>query len=275
VDGEDWAREKWGAFARWYQLRCERIAIRTAQALIADARVVQRRYRERYGAETIFVPYGANVARDERLDALVAHGLSPRDYYLYVGRLVPENAVDTLIEAYRRVRSTRRLVIVGDAPYMTAYKQRLRELAAADSRILFTGYAFGDAYAQLSSHAYAYVQPSGVEGTRPALLDQMGFGNCVLVRDSGANTEVVDRFGVVFDRTRLPASLTAALQRLEDDPADVAARRDTVRERITGFYNWGWIADFHEDLFRRLVRREPVQSYDAFLAGRQKGGRCG
>jgi glycosyltransferase involved in cell wall biosynthesis len=268
VDGEDWAREKWGLFARWYQHRCERIATRVADVVIADARVIQRRYRECYGTDTVFVPYGANVTRDERLDALATYGLTPRDYYLYVGRLVPENAVDMLIQAYRGVRSARKLVIVGDAPHMTDYKRRLRAVAAADSRVLLVGYVFGDAYAQLSSHAYVYVQPSGVEGTRPALLDQMGFGNCVLVRDSAANTEVVGRYGCTFDRGRLPRSLTESLQRLEDNPAEVTAMRHCVRERITRYYNWDWITEFYEDLFGRMVRREPTVSYEAYLETR-------
>jgi len=193
VDGQDWAREKWGCIARWYQLLAERAALRTANVLIADAQAVRQRYREEYGAESVFVPYGANVCRDERTAALEKWGLKSREYILYVGRLVPENAIHVLLDAYKRVRTDMRLVIVGDAPYAEAYKARLRGLS--DDRVVFTGYAFGDDYAQLSSHAFLYVQPSAIEGTRPALLDQMGFGNCVLVRAGKANTEVIADLG--------------------------------------------------------------------------------
>ena len=84
-------------------------------------------------------------------------------------------------------------MIIGDAPHAEKYKRYLHEIA--DDRVVFTGYAFGSDYNQLSSHAYVYVQPSGVDGTRPALLDQMGFGNCVLVRNSTVNMEVIGGCG--------------------------------------------------------------------------------
>jgi glycosyltransferase involved in cell wall biosynthesis len=268
VDGADWAREKWGRFARWYQKRCERIACRTASVLIADARAVQRRYRECYGHGTVFVPYGANLTRDEGAEVLDRWGLEAQGYYLYVGRFVPENAIDVLLSAFANVRSRRRLVVVGDAPYASEYKALIREMADRDDRVVLTGYAFGKDYAQLSSHAFAYVQPSGVDGTRPALLDQMGFANCVVVRDSEANSEVVRSYGCLFDRTRLPGSLTETLQRLEDDPEEVRLHRSRVQERIRTYYNWDWITEFYEDLFMAVLRGDAAPDYDRAVESR-------
>ncbi len=269
VDGEDWAREKWGRFARWYQKRCEWIAAHTADVLIADAHGVQLRYRDLYGKETIFVPYGANVAREDCRDALEKWGLEPDGYYLYVGRFVPENAIDLLLRSFSRVRTRRKLVVVGDAPYTDRYKAEVRALAAADERVVLTGYVFGDDYAQLSSHAYVYIQPSGVDGTRPALLDQMGFGNCVVVRNSTVNMEVIGDCGCFFDREDLERSLSDVLQGLEDHPDRVTSFRTRVRSRIERYYNWEWVTDFYEDLFQRMLERCPTQSYDDFLSAAQ------
>ncbi|MCX6995925.1 MAG: WecB/TagA/CpsF family glycosyltransferase [Kiritimatiellaeota bacterium] len=268
VDGEDGAREKWGAFARWYQFRCERIATCTADVLISDAHGVQQRYRQVYGADTIFVPYGANVQRTAEQDVLARWGLQPRRYVLYVGRLVPENAIDQLIEAFRGLATDMKLVIVGDAPFMDAYKKRLHALGRSDARVVFTGYAFGRDYQQLSSHAYLYVQPSGVDGTRPALLDQMGFGNCVLVRNSLVNMEVIGDCGAFFDRQTPVTSLRDVLTRLLAHPEEVAGYRARVCSRIERYYNWDWVTLFYEDLFGRILRRQPLISYDEFLAGR-------
>lgn len=265
VDGADWSREKWGAFARWYQRGCERIAGRTADVLIADARAVQRRYRECYRRETVFVPYGANVVRNEGTEALSKWNLQERGYYLYVGRFVPENAIHLLLEAFGNVRTDRKLVIVGDAPYASDYRKRLKELGDRDMRVVFTGYAFGEEYAQLSSHAYVYVQPSGIDGTRPALLDQMGFGNCVLVRDSEANSEVVGEYGCRFDRTCLPLSLTNALQELEDNPEKVGTLRSIVQQRIRSYYNWDRITGFYEKLFLASIVGAAMPDYDVIM----------
>lgn len=268
VDGEDWAREKWGAFARWYQLRCERIACRTAHMIIADAREVRRRYRDLYRTESIFVPYGANIERSDNTEALVRWKIEPQRYLYYVGRFVPENAIDLLIRAFRKIDTDLKLVITGDAPYMDDYKRELYKLAEGDARIVFTGYAFGEDYRQLSSHALLYVQPSGVDGTRPALLDQLGFGNCVVVRNSKVNLEVIQEAGYAFDRDQPEASLTGLLQDLIRHPGKIITMKQTARQRIATYYNWEWVTDFYIDLFSRLINGKPTTSYDEFLSAR-------
>lgn len=270
VDGADWAREKWSGFARWYQRECERVATFTATTIIADSKVIQERYRTLYGASSVFVPYGANVVRDEGCDALGKWGLKPREYLLYVGRFVPENAVDLLLGAFRGVETTKKLVVVGDAPFSDEYKAKLRSLA--DDRVVFTGYVFGSEYIQLSSHAYLVVQPSAIDGTRPALLDQMGFGNCIVVRNSPANMETLGGFGEQYDGTRGEEGLREALSALLANPARVEECRRQVTERITRYYNWAWITDFYEDLFFRMLKGVQLVSYDDFLKISRRAG---
>ena len=272
VDGEDWAREKWGRFARWYQLQCETIACRTAHTIIADAREVRRRYRDVYHTDSIFVPYGANVQHSDETAALTRWNLQPGRYIYYVGRFVPENAIDLLIRSFKRLKTDLKLVITGDAPYMDDYKKSLHDLAAGDERIVFTGYAFGEDYRQLSSHALLYVQPSGIDGTRPALLDQLGFGNCVVVRNTVVNLEVIQDAGYSFDRERPEENLASLLQDLIDHPEKIDAMKHIAKQRIATYYNWEWVTDFHLDLFERLIHQQPVLSYDAFLTARSDGG---
>ena len=269
VDGEDWAREKWSGFAKWYQRKCERIATKTAHLVISDAIAIKERYEEQYGTETIYVPYGANIQRDESVDVLSKWGLAPDEYVLYVGRFVPENAIDLLIKAFKKVETNKKLVIIGDAPYADEYKEQLYQ--SSNERVVFTGYAFGDDYNQLSSHAYFYVQPSGINGTRPALLDQMGFGNCVVVRNSQVNMEVIGDCGCFFAKERLLDSLTEKIQELIAEPGKVAYYRDRVRDRIENYYNWQWVTDFYEDLFQRMIQKEESISYDNFVKKRTAG----
>ena len=78
VDAEDWAREKWGRVARAYQRQCERLAGRQANVVVADAKWIQSRYKDNYGAKSVFAPYGAHVERDEGINILSKWNLSPR-----------------------------------------------------------------------------------------------------------------------------------------------------------------------------------------------------
>jgi len=254
VDGEDWARKKWTGFAVKWLKASEAWACRLATVVIADAKVIQDRYRQVYRRDTVLLPYGANVSLDPAGTAtLDRFGLTPRRYILFVGRLVPENRAELLIQAFRAVpRSTGiKCVIVGDAPYSDDYKKQL--VALADDRVIFTGYAFEEAYRELSRHCLFYVLASGVEGTRPVLLDQMGFGNCVLVRDSVANAAVVADSGLKFENARELDSLGEQLNYLIQHPDIVEEYRGKSVKRVKEAFSWDAITDQYEQLFHQLT----------------------
>jgi glycosyltransferase involved in cell wall biosynthesis len=254
VDGEDWARDKWNGFAVWWLKSSERWAARLANAIIADSRVIAARYKRDHQRDTIYVPYGANIRLQPLgIATLERFGLQPRRYILFCGRMVPENRADLLIRVFKTIKDdSLKLVIVGDAPYSDPLKDELRRLA--DNRVIFTGYAFGEAYAELSRHCLFFVLTSAVDGTRPVLLDQMGFGNCVLVRDSEANAEVVGDAAMTFDGSREFESLGERLSFLLAEPALIDEFRLKAVERVRARYDWEVVTDQYEDLFDQLCR---------------------
>lgn len=252
VDGADWEREKWGKFAKNYLLLSERIATKFPHIVIADSRVIQKRYKRLYRKETVFIPYGANVVHNSKDRYLKKFGLEKNKYILFVGRLEPENQPHLLIEVFKEIKTDLKLVIVGDAPYGKKYKKELKELA--DKRVVFTGFVFGEGYQQLSSNSYLYVLTSAVEGTRPVLLEQMAFGNCVLVRNSEANMEVIGNAGLFFDRKKEKEDLKKKIEYLLDHPEIIEAFRKEARKKISREYNWEKITDKYEKLFLELVK---------------------
>ncbi|MFW9973234.1 MAG: glycosyltransferase, partial [Candidatus Odinarchaeota archaeon] len=209
-------------------------------------------YREIYNKDTVFLSYGANVIENNDQEYLEKYKLEKNKYILFVGRLVPENQAHLLIRAFNEIDTDMKLVIVGDAPYEKEYKRRLRQIA--DERVIFTGFVFGKGYQQLSSNAYLYVLTSGVEGTRPVLLDQMAFSNCVLVRNSAANTEVIGDSGWSFDGGREREDLTKQLQYLISHPEIVREYRKRARERVIHNYSWEAVTDQYEKLFFNLKK---------------------
>jgi len=172
VDGLERKRKKWNALGRaWYRL-AERLSTFLPSAIITDARTIETYYRERYGKDSTFIPYGAVTRAEPGTEALGRFGLQPKGYMLYVSRLEPENNADLVIRAFERVASNRKLVIVGDAPYAGEYIHRLK--ATTDPRVIFTGTVFGTGYHQLQAGAYCYVQATEVGGSHPALVEAMG-----------------------------------------------------------------------------------------------------
>ncbi|MEM2514483.1 MAG: DUF1972 domain-containing protein, partial [Candidatus Bathyarchaeia archaeon] len=167
VDGLDWKREKWPTLAKKYIQFAEYLATKLPTAYVTDSRVVQSYYKDRFGSEPFYIPYGSEVKIVPPGDTLARFGLEPKKYILFVGRLVPENCVHHLIEAFRGLDTDLKCVIVGDAPYAEKYIASLKARAHGDSRIVFTGYVFGQGYYELGSNAYIFVETSGVGGTHP------------------------------------------------------------------------------------------------------------
>ena len=254
VDSADWRRTKWGAVPRVYLRSMERFSAIAANAVVVDNEAVGRRYLDDYGIETLFVPYGANILRNEGTEALEPWGLEAGRYVLWVGRLEPETRVEELIEAFTKAAlGGFKLAIVGDAPFADAYKQKLRALAT--EAVVFTGRQFGEAYQQLGCHAFAYVQTSPTSGTSPALLDQMAVGNAVIARGTAANSEVVADAGLTYPEDDPVDGLAAALTRLAEDDALVQRLRVAAVQRVRDRYSWGHVTDVYEALFNRLVPR--------------------
>ena len=252
VDSADWRRAKWGAIARGYLRSMERFSAVAANTIVVDNEAIGRRYRDDYGIKALFVPYGANVLRNEGTAALEPWGLDPGRYVLWVGRLEPETRVEELIEAFTKAAlGDFKLVILGDAPFADEYKQKLRSVATP--AVVFTGRQFGEAYQQLSCHAFAYVQTSPTSGTSPALLDQMAVGNAVIARGTATNSEVVADAGLTYPEDDPVDGLAAALGRLAADPALVQQLRAAAVQRVRDRYSWEHVTDVYEGLFNKLV----------------------
>ena len=255
VDGLDWKREKWGRLASAFLRLSERFATWWADDYVVDSKAVIAYYRQRYRKEPVYIPYGATIPEATQSDGLVRQfGLEPRKYVLFVGRLVPEKGVHHLIHAFESLETDMTLAIVGDSLYDRRYVNSLK--ATSDARIRFLGFAYGEAYRQLNSHAYVYVQPSELEGTSPALLGAMGFGNCVLVSDIPENRETIGDAGITFRRGD-ETELAHCLQRLIDEPALVRRFRKLAKEHVARHYDWEKITDDHERLFYRVLE-QPV-----------------
>ena len=141
-----------------------------------------------------------------------------------------------VIEAFRRVRTPHKLLVVGDAPYAHEYINHLRALARRDRRIVFTGFVFGDAYRALQQNAYCYVHATEVGGTHPALLEAMGYGNCVLTLATPENVEAVGRRRhPLRGRERPRGEVAARLARRRDGQHSTAsARRRASASATTG-----------------------------------------
>ena len=252
VDGLDWRRKKWPWLAKEYIKFAEHLATFLPNSYLTDSMHIQRFYKQRFGNEPVYIPYGSDIERLASQDALTRFGLQPGKYVLFVGRLVPENCAHHLVEAFHGLDTDMKCVIVGGAAYADAYQAELKQLAGDDARIVFTGYLFGSGYQELGSHAYVFVESSGVGGTHPALVEAMALGNCVIVNNTPENLETIGEAGLAYEGDAGAAALRSVLTELLGAPGTVDAYRLKAQQRAISVYSWEAVTDAYEQLFQQV-----------------------
>ena len=255
VDGIEKRRAKWGPFGRFVYALSERLACVLPDILVTDAEVIRRHYLDRYGAESVAIAYGVDPRPprpgEGTAGVLQKLGLESRRFFLYVSRFEPENNPHRVAEAYRKVGGDLPLVMVGGAPYAGAFIASFT--CGADPRILFPGGIYGEGYRELLSHALAYIHATEVGGTHPALVEAMGYGNCILVNDTPENREVAGDAGLYFQAAE-PATLAARIEEVRQDTGIAAGRGRQAAARAARLYSWEAVTGQYADLFERLAR---------------------
>jgi glycosyltransferase involved in cell wall biosynthesis len=251
VDGVDWKRGKWGWAARkYFHLNARWIGNICPQGVITDAAEMQRIYQDEFGTASTCIAYGANIERSENSEVVRQYGLEPSEYYLIASRMVSENNPDLIVEAFEGLKTNRMLAVAGGVNYRSEFVRKLQR--TRDPRIKFLGHVADARHVkELHCNAYAYVHGHSLGGTNPSLVKALGYGNCVLALNTPFNREVLDGYGIMFERD--VDDLRRQMQTVEDDPAMAEEFREHAPERIRQAYAWDHITDQYEDFFYQLV----------------------
>ena len=244
VHGLDWQREKWGkGFASRYIKFGEKILAKYADEVIVLSEAAYNYFKETYGRETVIIHNG--ISRPQRKEAELItekYGLKKDEYISVVSRLTAEKGIHYLIDAYCSIDTDKKLVIAGDTSDTDDYVRMLKEKAAGNPNIIFTGFVSGDLLCEIYSNAYISVLPSDLEGMSLCLLEALAYGNALLCSDIPENTSVADDKAMYFEKSNVE-DLAQKLKSLCDDSALVEKLRDGADEYILNKYNWQNVAD--------------------------------
>ena len=252
VHGLDWQREKWkSGFGSKFIKQGEKNAVKYADEIIVSSKGVHDYFRNQYGRETRFIPNGVNRPEIRKAELITdKFGLTKDSYILFLGRLVPEKGIRYLIEAFKNVKTEKKLVIAGGSSDTDSFMKELKELAKDDKRIIFTGFVQGQMLEELYSNAYIYTLPSDLEGMPLSLLEAMSYGNCCLVSDIQECTEVVEDKALIFKKSNVQ-DLQNKLQEACDRTEKVMELKQQAADYICKKYNWDDVVEETLKLYRR------------------------
>ena len=258
-DGHEWLRAKWSAPVKKYWKLSEQLMVKHADLLICDSKNIEKYIQKSYAQykpKTTYIAYGADLTpsiltnEDEKLQAWYREkGIKENEYYLVVGRFVPENNYETMIREFMASNSTKDFVIITNVEANKFYDQ-LKQTTGfeKDNRIKFVGTVYDkELIKKIRENAFAYFHGHEVGGTNPSLIEALASSKLNLLLDVGFNREVGEEGALYWAKEK--NSLSNLMNHVEH--TDYSALENKAKERIQQYFSWEYIVDEYEKVFNK------------------------
>lgn len=263
-DGHEWMRAKWSLPIRKYWKISEQMMIKYSDLAICDSITIEKYIHKSYDGKgikggnpnTTFIAYGAETRRsnleddDSKLiDWYKKNGLKTKEYYLVVGRFVPENNYETMIREFMRSNTKKDFVLITNVndKFLNELENRLH--FKQDKRIKFVGTVYDqELLMKIRENAYGYFHGHEVGGTNPSLLEALGSTDLNMLLDVGFNQEVAGNAALYWSKKDGDlADLIDKADQLNDGLIHDMGMR--AKKRIKDAYSWQFICNEYENVF--------------------------
>ena len=261
-DGHEWKRAKWSAPVRKYWKISERLMVKNADLLICDSIGIENYIKEdykKYNPKTTFIAYGAETSKSTLTDDdnkvkewFSEFNIKFKNYYVVVGRFVPENNFEVIIREFMKSETKKDLVIVTDYQNNTFYDELLKSTGFnKDRRIKFVGTVYDQPLLKkIRENAFAYIHGHSVGGTNPSLLEALGLTDVNLLFDVIFNREVAEDGAKYWSLE--DGNLAALIDKTDDmSENEIETIGNKAKKRIDNFYSWEYITEKYQKLFRK------------------------
>lgn len=259
-DGHEWMRAKWSAPVRKYWKISEQLMTKHCDLLICDSKNIEKYIHDEYGKynpKTTFIAYGAETRKSKLTDddpKLTAwykgRGLSPKSYYLVVGRFVPENNYETMIREFMKSHSKRDFALITNVSDKFLEELKEKTHFDQDPRIKFVGTVYDkELLMKIRENAYGYFHGHEVGGTNPSLLEALGSTDLNLLLDVGFNREVAEDAALYWNKQ--PGNLASLIDQADNmNAGEITELGEKSSQRVVEAYSWQHIADEYKQLFK-------------------------
>lgn len=243
----DWKRDKWPWYGKLFYLLSNYLTAYIPNQVVFDNVFTKEYFEKKYNNKYEFIAYGSEVPAIEESDILQKLGIKEKEYFLFVGRFIPDKGIHLLIDAYEKVETSKKLVLIGGSPNPDNYEAEIKK--TNDNRVLFPGYIYGNDINFLIKNAYVYIQPSIIEGLSPMILTVMGIGTPLICSDIKENLFITKKYATVFEsnnRISLQSAIDYSILNLDT----ITKNSIEGKKNITNRFNWDKITNQYIEIFK-------------------------
>lgn len=258
-DGHEWLRAKWPLPVRKYWKYSEQHMVKHADLLVCDSKNIEKYILEsyaKYNPQTTFIAYGAEIRRSRLADNdekfvnwLNEKGLKSKEYYLVVGRFVPENNYETMIREFMLSKTTKNFALITNVNENFLEELKKKTGFDKDPRIKFVGTVYDqELLMKIREQAYGYFHGHEVGGTNPSLLEALASSDLNLLLDVGFNKEVGEDTAIYWNKEK--GNLAATIERADTlSESEIKALANASTGRIANAYSWEFITNEYANVW--------------------------
>ena len=249
VDGLEWLRPKWSGLGSFYFKFASKLATIFFDEIITDSVEMNKVYRTKFGKNSTVIAYGSTMNVKNKSKILEKLRLKKKDYYLIVGRLIPDNNSKLIIEAFLNSNSNKSIVIVGDVPYNDDYANNIKLLSS--NKVIFTGYVNGKVdLTSLYKNCYGYIHGHEFGGTNPTMINALDLNCQILALDTIFNRETLhNKISILFNKNK--NSISKKINGFENTYDEIIAKN--INYKLPKKYDWDFISNQYLEVFYNLT----------------------
>ena len=249
VDGLEWLRPKWKGIGSVYFRIASKLSTIFFDKIITDSIEMNRIYNKEFKKNSSVIAYGSTMTSIKSYKILEKFNLNKKEYYLIVGRLIPDNNSKLIIEGFLKSNSKKSIVIVGDVPYNDDYANNIKLLSS--SKVVFTGYV-NDQFdlTVLYDNCYGYIHGHEFGGTNPTMINALDLNCQILALDTVFNNEMLEnKKSIFFNKNKNLVS--KKIDEFENTFDEIVAKNSNYK--LPKKYDWDFISNQYLEVFKNLT----------------------
>ena len=250
VDGLEWMRPKWNGLGSIYFKFSSRLVALFYNKIITDSIEMNKIFKNKFKRDSTIIAYGPTMLKTQKKTILNKFNIKENEYYLIVGRLIPDNNSKIILEGFLKSNSNKKFVIVGDVPYKDSYSKQLKKLGS-DS-IIFTGYIkCQNELTQLYKYSYAYVHGHEFGGTNPTMINALYLNCKIIALETIFNLEMLENNNTIFFKKNIQ-SIKNAFENFEINHTKIISKNKYYS--LPEKYSWDFITIKYLNVFKSLIK---------------------